>query len=367
MPSPRHTKSATILEVAELAAVSPSTVSNVLNGKTTRMSPATLERVMKAVSELGYAPNRMARGLKTGFVSIIGLIVPSVENPFWGVFARSVERAAMARNCQVMLCNGDRDVATEHAYAESMLSLGIRGVIIGSSPLSMKHLADLAKRGLKIVAFDRAGIDADGLKVDSVRVDNRAGITIAMRHLFALGHRRIAFIAGPINSANRIDRLAAYRQALSDKGAVPMPEWEWLDDSAGDPAAQPGRYFGDLQIGRKGALHIFSRQRPAGRLPTAVVAINDMTALGVLGGLRELGYAVPDDISVVGFDDIFLGTMSNPRLTTIRQPLDALMETAVSTLISRMDGSNTGAPVDVSMPAELTVRESSSQANELIS
>ena len=109
----------TIHDVARLAQVSISTVSHVLNGKHDRMRPETLERVRQAIAELGYAPNLMARELKTGFVPVIGLIVPSVANPFWGAFARSVEHAAMARNCQVMLCNSERDLEREQRYAET--------------------------------------------------------------------------------------------------------------------------------------------------------------------------------------------------------------------------------------------------------
>ncbi|MDR1009707.1 MAG: LacI family transcriptional regulator [Opitutaceae bacterium] len=347
-------KSATILEVARLAGVSPSTISNALNGKKNRMSGETLDRVMRAVRDLGYEPNRMARGLKTGFVSIIGLIVPSVENPFWGAFARCAEHAAMARNCQVMLCNGERDIDREQRYAESMLSLGIRGLILGSSPLSMKHLGGLARRGLKIVAFDRAGSDEDGLKIDSVRVDNRGGVAMAVGHLLRLGHKRIAFVAGPINSANRIDRLEAYRQTLRAHGITPTPAWEWLEMTS---AGSKGE---DSKIGLAGARHLLAQQDA----PTGFVAINDMTAFGVLAGAREAGLHIPRDVSVVGFDDIHIGNMSNPPLTTIRQPLDALMQAAVSVLLDRMSGANTGAPTHVSLPAELIVRGSCGRAKE---
>jgi DNA-binding LacI/PurR family transcriptional regulator len=348
---PHSDKPITILEVARLAGVSVSTVSNVLNGKKNRMSAETLDRVMRAVGELGYEPNRMARGLKTGFVSIIGLIVPSVENPFWGAFARCAEHAAMARNCQVMLCNGERDIAREQRYAESMLSLGIRGLILGSSPLSMKHLGGLARRGLKIVAFDRTGSDEDGLKIDSVRVDNRGGIALAVGHLLKLGHKRIAFVAGPINSANRIDRLEAYRQTLRAHGITPTPAWEWLE-------TPPGGKGEDSKTGLDGARHLLAQPDA----PTSFVAINDMTALGVLAAAHEAGLRIPRDVSVIGFDDIYIGNMSTPPLTTIRQPLDALMQFAVSVLLDRMSGANTGAPVHLNLPAELIKRGSCAQA-----
>ncbi|WP_334319705.1 LacI family transcriptional regulator [Termitidicoccus mucosus] len=340
-------KEATILEVARLAKVSASTVSNVLNGKHDKMRPDTLERVMAAVAELGYAPNQMARGLKTGFVPIIGLIVPSVENPFWGAFARCVEHAAMARNCQVMLCNGERDLAREQLYAESMLSRGIRGVILGSSPLSMKHLAGLAKRGLKVVAFDRANIKEGDFEVDSVRVDNSQGTALAIGHLIKLGHRRIGFVSGPVNSSNRLDRLNAYRETLRAHGIKPNDKWEWLE-------AEPESDSENALAGRIGVKALLARRHP----PTAFFGINDMTALGVIEGARELGLRVPQDVSVAGFDDIFLCRMSNPHLTTVRQPLPALTEAAVSLLLGRMSGTNTDAPAHINLPAELIERDS---------
>lgn len=351
-PNPSSKKS-TILEVASHAKVSPSTVSNVLNGKKDRMSQDTLDRVMKAIEDLGYEPNNMARSLKKGFVPIIGLIVPSVENPFWGAFAKYAERAAHAHGYQVMLGNGERNIEREHLYADSMLSLGIRGLILGSSPLSMKHLANLTRRGLKIVAFDRGGGDIEGLRIDSVRVDNRGGVAKAVEHLIHLGHRRIAFVVGAINSANRIDRLEAYRQTLRLHGIEPNPAWEWVQETSETPGD-------DSAIGRLGTTRLLMQAER----PTAFLAMNDMTALGVLAGLREAGLQVPSHASVIGFDDIFLSNMSHPRLTTVRQPLQSLMEVAVTVLLQRMDSANTGAPAHLSLPAELIVRDSCGPAQK---
>ncbi|MBO0795878.1 MAG: LacI family DNA-binding transcriptional regulator, partial [Ktedonobacteraceae bacterium] len=211
-------ESVSVRDVARLAKVSASTVSNVLNGRLDRMRPETTKRVLNAIAKLGYTPNQLARQLKTGYVPIIGLIVPSVANPFWGVVARSVEEAAQAYGYQTLLCNAERDPGREQRYAETLWSSGIRGVIFGSSPLSFDHIAPLAKRGLQIVAFDRQMQSADQVIVDSVGVDNVLGTRLAVKHLLDLGHRQIGFLSGPIRTISRLDRLAGYRAALQEAG-----------------------------------------------------------------------------------------------------------------------------------------------------
>lgn len=339
----------TIHDVAHQAGVSPSTVSNVLNGRRERMSAETCERVMKAVTALGYAPNQMARGLKTGFVPTIALMVPSVANPFWGAFARCVEHAALGKNCQVLLCNTERDAAREQRYAESMLARGIRGVILGSSPFSLEHMVGLTKRGLQVVAFDRHVGAEEGLELDSVRVDNARGAQLAVEHLLQLGHRRIAFVSGPVASANRTDRLQAYKDTLAAHDVAVDPESIWVEP------VHPGS--GDEEGTEVGRAAAFALLRRTDR-PTAFFAINDMTALGIYAGARELGLRIPEDVSVVGFDDIHVCRVMNPPLSTVRQPLDELMRAAVELLLGRLEGKNSAPPTHVTLPPELILRGS---------
>jgi DNA-binding LacI/PurR family transcriptional regulator len=337
----------TIHDVARVAKVSVSTVSNVLNGRRERMRADTLERVMRAMAELGYSPNQMARGLKTGFVPTIGLIVPSVANPFWGAFARYVEHAALARSCQVMLCNGERDPQREQQYAESMLARGIRGVILGSAPLSMTHMVGLVKRGLNVVTFDREAAGTDGIEFDSVRVDNAGGMRQAVEHLLDLGHRRIGFVSGPISSSSRNDRLESYRSTLTLRGVTPDPELIWTTPVSEADEEGTG-------IGKVAALALLKKPNP----PTAFCAINDMTAFGVYAGVREAGLEIPRDISVVGFDDIALCEVVTPGLTTVHQPLDELMKSAVELLLARLERKRTGPASHVTLPGKLVLRGS---------
>src|SRR6266568_357696 len=167
-----NSKKATILDVAHLARVSPTTVSNVLNGRLDRMGQETVERIQQTIELLGYTPSRVARQLKTGHAPIIGLIVPSVANPFWGAFARAAEEATLAHGYHVLLGNGERDQERERLYAEEMWAQGIRSLIFGSSPLSLDHLSALIQHGLHVVAFDRHRQNNDDPIVDSVGIDN---------------------------------------------------------------------------------------------------------------------------------------------------------------------------------------------------
>jgi len=343
----------TIHDVAKAAGVSTSTVSLVLNGKLDRMRPDTSERVLKAVADLGYSTNEMARALKTGYVPTIGLVVPTVANPFWGEFARCVEHAAMAKNYQVLLCNAEGAPEREQRYVESMLARGIRGVILGSSPLSLRHIAGVAKRGLQIVAFDRLTLNDAGLELDSVRVDNGLGAKLALEHLLALGHRRIAFVSGPISSANRRDRLEGYRATLRAAGITPETRLEWTENATASDEEEIV-----TEIGRAAAVSLLRRPEP----PTAFFAVNDMTAVGVYAGCRELGLSIPHDISVVGFDDIHLCRIMNPPLTTVRQPLESLMQSAVDLLIARMEREKGGARQHLTLTPQLIVRESTGPA-----
>jgi DNA-binding LacI/PurR family transcriptional regulator len=349
MFSPGHT----IHDVARVAGVSPSTVSNVLNGRRERMRSETLERVTRAMAELGYAPNQIARGLKTGFIPTIGLIVPSVANPFWGAFARYVEHAALARHCQVMLCNGERDPQREQQYAESMLGRGIRGVILGSAPLSMKHMVGLVKRGLNVVTFDREIVGADGLEFDSVRVDNSDGARQAVEHLLNLGHRRIGFVSGPISSSARTDRFDAYKSALAARGIAPDPDLIWTEHVS--DADEEGTL-----LGKTAALALLRRKDP----PTAFFAVNDMIAFGIYAGVREAGLEIPRDISVVGFDNIRLCEVVSPPLTTVVQPLPELMNAAVQMLLARLERKTQGPATHVTIPAKLMLRGSTGPRKE---
>jgi DNA-binding LacI/PurR family transcriptional regulator len=292
-----------ISDVAAAAGTSIATVSNYLNGRPHRMAQETVARIEECIDRLGYRPSWAARQLKTGFVPVLGLLVPSVANPFHGALARYVEEAALERGFQVVFGGSLRDPKRELRYAEDFWSFGIGGVIIGSSPLSLDHLTTLIRRGLRVVAFDRGAAGASNSPVDSVSMDNDAAGYIATRHLLELGHRRIGYVAGLTPTASRRDRFAGYSRALSEFGLA-------VDKALTTSVPASGGYDDNhgAELGRAIALKLLMARHDL----TALVALNDMYAFGVCAAVRELGLSVPKDVSVVGIDDIVLAGMSDP-------------------------------------------------------
>lgn len=343
------TREVTIVDVARLSGVSPSTVSNLLNGRHDRMRLHTQQRIEQAIEMLGYTPSQIARHLRAGRAPIIGLIVPSVANPFWGAMTRAVEEAALAHGYGVFLGNSERDPEREVAYAEEMFGQGIRSIVFGSSARSLGYLIGLIQRGLHIVAFDRNAQQYDQLEIDSVSIDNALGTSLATRHLLSLGHRRIAFISGPISTVSRSDRLQGFKSTMAEAGIAVDPELVWEGAMIST--------FGDIegaQLGRSAARDLLQRADP----PTAIVALNDMYALGACAGARDVGLRVPDDVSIVGFDDIVLADIAYPPITTVRQPLQDMTRVAVERLVARVEKTDSEGTVHRSFSPELIVRAS---------
>ena len=350
------TNRVTIADVARLAEVSASSVSNVLNGRSARMKPETRDRIQQAIRKLGYTPNLAARQLKTGHSKLIGLIVPSVANPFYGNFARYVEEAALELGYQVMLGNSRRDAGREKKYAEKLLAAGAEGIILGTSLHDFGHLKELIDRGLAILAFDRPLIDGDAATIDSVCIDNRQVMRLAVKHLVALGHENIGFISGPITTVSRTARLEGYRQSLEEAGIAYQEDLVW---------AGGGGRFGDvapLQLGRQGAHFLLSRPEP----PTALCTINDMFAFGIYGGARDLGLRIPDDLSVLGVDNLNLTEVVEPPLTTVEQPLAEMASASVERLLKRIDSGISTAAEHQSFYPKLIVRGSTGRCRKIL-
>ncbi len=339
----------TIYQVAREAGVSPSTVSNLLNGRSGRMLPGTRARIEAAISRLGYRPNRAARQLRNGRVQVIGLVVPSVANPFWGAFARHVEGAALAAGYRVLLCNSERDPDRERGYIEELWDDGVTGVILCTSLPSLTHVLPLLERGLKLVTFDRTAQAGDPAGVTNISVDNVVGAQLATEHLLDLGHRRLAFVSGALGSVNRKERYEGFRAALQGADLDPDGALVWSDsdsDTFGDRDA--------ANLGRTAAREILAAPEP----PTAIVAINDMCALGVYAGVRDAGAQVGRDVSVVGFDDIVLAELVDPALTTVRQPLADMASSAFDNLRTRLDRDTNGPDHSLLIRPELVARAS---------
>jgi DNA-binding LacI/PurR family transcriptional regulator len=349
-PMPRTT----ITDVARLANVSTSSVSNVLNGRSKRMRPDTRERIQHAIKELGYTPNLAARQLKTGHAAMIGLIVPSLANPFFGYFARLVEEFSLKHGYQVLIGNSDRDQDREQLYAEALWGNGVRGIIFGTSLADFSHLEKLIAKGMHVVAFDRPTQQSDRFVIDSVGVDNVMASRLITKHLLALGHRRIGFISGPIQTVSRIDRLEGYQKSLRE-AKIPLDQeliWEGSINNFGDTAT--------VELGRQGTHELLSKVNP----PTAIMAINDMYAFGVYAGARDLGVRIPEDLSVTGIDDTILTEVVEPSLTTARQPIREIAHLAVERLINRLRGNCIEPPGHQALLPNLIVRASTARCSD---
>jgi DNA-binding LacI/PurR family transcriptional regulator len=232
----------------------------------------------------------------------------------------------------------------------------VRGLIFGSSGLSFDHLLQAVRQGLIVVALDRRAQRADEVVSNSVGVDAELGQRIATEHLLRLGHRRIGFLSGPIRTVSRIDRLNGWKAAHAAYGIEPDPSLVWegsLISSFGDTEG--------VELGRAGAIQLLERPDR----PTAIVTVNDMYALGAYAGARDVGLRIPDDVSIVGFDDISIADVAQPGLTTIRQPVKMLAQALVTMLIGRLEGTYRETTPHITVTPELIERESTAPPPEL--
>lgn len=330
-------KSTTIRDVAQNAGVAVSTVSRVLNGSG-YVSAATREKVLRAVEELDFQPNNHARSLATGRTRTIALVIPDITNPFFPTIARGVEDAASTRGYTVVLCNTDGDSAQEAAYVRTLREQRVDGIIFTVSTDESGAVRDLLRDKFPLALIDR---QVEGARVDSVLIDNMACAREATRHLLRLGHRRIAYINGPPNLATSRDRQRGYFAALRE--AELRPDGDFI--RAGD-FKYPSGYdkMKDLLQSDIGL--------------TAVFAANDMMAVGAIRAIEESGRRVPEDVAVVGFDDIMLASLVKPALTTISQPAYRMGVMAAELLLERMFGSVPREPRRVVLTPGLVIRQS---------
>ncbi len=326
----------TIREVAEVAGVSYATVSHVINN-TRVVSPETRQRVLNAMAELNYRPNALARSLRQGKTNTIGLVLPDSANPFFAEISRSIEDAAFNKGYSVFLCNTELDTQRELFYVDVLSKKQVDGIIFVAAGDQTDSLDFLAREGMPVVMIDR---NVPNVQVDAVLPDHQLGGFIATQHLVQLGHQRIACIAGPSSITPSAERITGYRNAL-EQAAIPFDEKLVM---RGDYHAQSG-----MEI-----THSILQMSPR---PTAIFALNDLMALGALRAAAEAGCSVPQDLAVVGYDDLELSQFTNPPLTTIAQPKKEIGRQAVSLLVDRIL-ENGRPPRRLVLPPALIVRDS---------
>ncbi len=334
----------TIRDVAREAGVSVGTVSAVINGRG-NVAETTRRHVNRLIQELGFEPNSAARSLKRGRISSIGFVVPDLQNPFFAAVAEGVQRALSAHDILLTLCITWSQTEREEYYAGILRSQRMGGVIyLSGSGLPSPSLLKLAQAG-KVVFVDE---NLPGMTVPFVNSDNRAGAREVATHVLEAGHRRIAIIGGPERLWTSEQRLAGFREAIAATGMNP--------DSV---PVIVGDY--DEPSGYAGAARFLSS--PPERRPTAILCANDMMAMGVMRYCAEHGIAIPDELSVTGFDDIPGTGFLHPPLTTVVQPAVQMGKAATQLLLSRI-GVNQTPPDSTWFPTTVTLRKSVRQLGD---
>lgn len=313
----------TIKDVARESGVNISTVSRSLSGSY-GVHPTTRERVLDAARRLKYRPNRVARGLATGRSNTIGLVISDIRNPYFAEVARGAEDAAHKAGCDLVLCNSDLDPDKQMRYVHSLVEKRVDGLIMNSvATLNDEQQRQLVDANLPVVLLNRPGT---GVPFSTVAADNYAGGRLAAAHLLELGHTAIGHAGGPKRHRNLAERAAGFLSALEEDGRV-TPAVIY-----GDPS-----FIGGHEMGRQ-----LVSDHPE---VTAIFAGNDVIALGVIRAVMEAGKRVPEDVSIIGFDDIELASLLQPPLTTIRQPKHEMGRIAVEILL-RHRGSEVDAPAE---------------------
>ncbi len=334
---------ATMKEVADFAGVSVATVSRVLNN-TGYVSNDLRERVQKAIQELNYQPSALARSLRRQITQTVGLLIPQLNHPFFSALAYAIEQTLFAQGHHTLICSAEESHAKEDAYINMFLSRRVDGVILVPTGHSVHSVAHLLEQRVPVVLVDR---DLPRLSsIHRVLCNNYQGAYEALRYLHGLGHRRIGFVSTPQHSAAVVERWKGIRQAVTDFNIHTPPN---LIVFATEEQESAGQFQIGYQIGKK-----LLAQSPA---PTAIFALTDVMAIGVIHAASEMGLRLPEELSVVGFDNIDLAAFSMPELTTVAQPVYE-MGTAASEILLRQMHHEAAVPESVVLETHLIIRKS---------
>jgi DNA-binding LacI/PurR family transcriptional regulator len=321
-------------DVAEKAGVSIATVSHFLN-KTRYVSPETQQRVLEVVRELNYHKNAHARRLAQNRSDLFGLIISEIANPFFPEIIKGFQRAAWERGFDMLLCNTEYDPIHTSAAVRKMIESAVRGVAIMTSALGREVAAQLTACHIGVVFYNLGPVEK---LISNIRIDYSQGISEAIDYVIELGHKQVAVIAGPPTNRTAVALREAIIEGLQRRGLHPAPILE-----------------SDYKIdGGISAAVALLHQRS---FPTCILCGNDLTAMGAMSALEEVGIRVPEDVSVVGFDDIFFARLSRPPLTTISIPREQLGRLAFEAL-AKMDRSKRQRCAERVLETSLVVRKS---------
>lgn len=329
-----------IQDVAKLAGVSLGTVSHVLNHPE-RVRESTLAKVNRAIDQIGFVRNDAARQLKAQRSSALGLVILDSANPFFGELARGVEASAAKHNFQILTGNSAGDQTRETNYLRMFLEQRLSGVLLSPVSNSQGLISELRSRGTQVVLVDNK---PDATNCCSASVDDVSGGQMAVNHLISTGRTKIAFVGGPLTVPQIADRLTGARKAVeTTSGTVKLMVWESIAQDV-----LSGREIGSAIL-----------KEPKGERPDAIFAANDLLAVGLLQAFKlQNQIAVPEDIAIIGYDDIDFAKSAVVPLSSIRQPAEQMGSTALELLIDEIDDPQNHQHRQVLFEPELVVRES---------
>ena len=335
-----------IRAVAKRAGVSVATISRVLNHPDS-VSDATKEHVLSIMKELNYTPNWFARGLNLNKTNVIALVVPNILNPLYMQIAKGVEDVAHLKSYTMLLCNTEDDEHKERDYIEMFIQRKIDGLILSSSLLKRKDLDDIKSQNIPLVLIGRSKeINSENV----VYTDFEAGAYEATKHLIGLNYKRIAIITGTKEKQENLEKLAGFERALIEAGLRPNP-----------------RYILEAQNTIEGG-HLTSRRLLAlDERPQAIFAGSDMLAFGVMEAVRSADLRIPDDIALVGFDNVRMSSVVEPKLTTVSQPAHKMGLVAARLLFDIMENSDAEEliPQHIFLESKLKLRKSCGNKDRL--
>ncbi|MBF7095578.1 LacI family DNA-binding transcriptional regulator [Alkalibacter mobilis] len=333
-------KSVTIKDIAKEAGVSIATVSMIFNNKDKNISQGTRDRVMNIAKLHNYIPNSMARSLVTKRTKTLGLILPDIVNPFFPEIARGAEDKARESGYSIIICNTDDNLEQEDRYIEILTEKMVDGIIFTHSADRNNTNSGLERCRVPIILIDR-DYDSDNVK-GKVLIDNGEASYKGVIHLIEKGYRKITYIAGSLNTQTAKDRLKGYRKALEDNGI----EFE-------EKYIKVGEYRS--LWGMEAVTLLFEE----GVDFDAIFCGNDLIAIGAMKKLKEFGKRIPEDIGIMGFDDIYMASLVEPELTTIKQPNYEMGHKAAQMLIRAIEGNEKNTESKIILETELVVRKSS--------
>jgi LacI family transcriptional regulator len=334
-------KKTTIKDIARIASVSHTTVSRALNNQS-RIRNETKEKILSIAKELNYSPNFIARSLVMNRSRTLGLVITTIANPFYTELAQGIEATSRKLGYNIILCSTQSDLETEKLYIDMLRSKGVDGIIFTSAHMDDPNIVELAEEGFPIMLVNRKTYHPIVKeKVDYVGIDNIQGGFLAVEHLIRLGHQRIGIIGGSSESSVGFERLEGGKKALEGYGL------KQIDD-----------YFleGDFlkESGYRGGMKFIKMADP----PTAIFAANDYMALGAYQAVVEEGLKVPEEMAIVGFNDIEFTAMKGVELTTIGQKKYEMGALSVETLVEKIEGREPGPSREIILKPELIIRKS---------